>query len=442
VNLNESIKFEFISPKDLIPYANNARVHPESQIRRLMGSLREYGAVIPILIGDDNVIIAGHGVTEAALRAGLETVPCVRASYLSEAQRRAFVLAANRLAEDSSWDAEVLRLEMLRLRDDFGVDLENTGFTPREIVRLRLDMELGNVDEDALPTAKGPPISRIGEVWELGEHRIICGDSSDARVVERLLSGARPHLMVTDPPYGVNYDPSWRKRAGKSSGNRDGKVLNDDIDDWKDTWALFPGDVAYIWHATLHGETVAKSIRANGFAIRSQIVWAKPNLILSRGDYHWQHECCLYALREDGGDCPDMPGYCEGYDACWYAVREGIKSHWTGDRKSTTLWDIDFSGQDAETTHGTQKPVECMRRPILNNSEPGDLVYEPFSGSGTTIIAAQSVKRICYAAELSPEYVDMAVRRWQDYTSRSATLSGTGKTFDATARERVRGHDQ
>jgi DNA modification methylase len=407
-----------------------------------MASLREYGVVIPVLIGDDNVILAGHGVTEAALRMGLEAVPCVRANHLTEAQRRAFVLAANRLAEDSSWNTEALRLEMLRLRDDFGVDLEDTGFTQREIVRLRLDMDFGNADEDAVPEASEPPVSRAGDVWELGEHRIICGDSTDARIIERLLRGTRPHLMVTDPPYGVSYDPSWRGKAGRSPGKRNGKVLNDDIADWGGAWALFPGDVAYIWHASLYGETVAKSIRANGFVIRSHIVWAKPHLVFSRGDYHWQHECCLYAVREDGGECPDMPGYCEGYDACWYVVREGRKSHWTGDRKATTLWDIDFSGQDAETSHGTQKPTECMRRAMLNNSEPGDLVYEPFCGSGTTIIAAQSVKRICYAAELNPGYVDMAVRRWQDYASRTANLSGTNKSFDTVTRERVGKHDK
>ena len=290
VSATESIKLEYLNPKDLIPYANNARVHPESQIRRLMGSLREYGVVIPILISDDNVIVAGHGVTEAALRIGLETVPCVRASHLTEAQRRAFALAANRLAEDSSWNNDVLKLEMLRLRDDYGVDLEKTGFLPREIVRLRLDMDLGNVDEDAVPEAKGPPVTRLGDVWELGEHRIVCGDSSDARVVERLFAGARPHLMVTDPPYGVKYDPEWRNRIGRSVSKRDGKVLNDDLDDWSDAWALFPGDVAYIWYAALHGEMVSRSIRSKGFSIRSQIIWAKPNLILSRGDYHWQHE--------------------------------------------------------------------------------------------------------------------------------------------------------
>jgi DNA modification methylase len=404
---------EVLNPRKLIPFTNNPKVHPESQIRRLMGSLREYGLVIPILIDKDNVIVAGHAVVEAAIRLNLEQVPCVRASHLTEAQRRAFAIAANRLAEDSSWDMDVLKAEMLRLRDDFGVNLENTGFLPREIVRLRLDQLDGKTDEDAPPEAKEGITTRLGDIWQLGDHRIICGDCTDAGVVERLFDGARPHLMVTDPPYGVKYDPSWRDGAHKTKSERVGSVLNDHLDDWREAWKLFPGDVAYVWHSALHSGNVAASLRAADFRVRSQIVWAKPNFALSRSEYHWQHECC------------------------WYAVREGCKSHWTGDRKSSTLWDIGFSGQDTSTTHGTQKPVECMRRPMLNNSEPGDLVYEPFSGSGTTIIAAQSVRRICYAVELSPEYVDMAVRRWQDYTARSAILLGEGKTFDEPARKMV-----
>lgn len=433
---DKQIELEFINPDGLIPFANNARIHPESQIKRLMSSLREYGVVIPILIDDRNGILAGHGVVMAALRLALEVIPCVRASHLTEGQRRAFIIAANRLAEDSSWDKEILSAEMLCLRDDFGMDLGGTGFTPREIVRLRLDQQLGYADEEVLPEVKGEPVSMPGDLWVLGEHRLICGDSTDERVVDRLLGGARPHLMVTDPPYGVKYDPTWRHKVSKSASKRIGTVLNDDLDDWREAWALFPGEVAYVWHASLHGESVAQSLRSNGFSIRSQIVWAKPNLVLGRGDYHWKHECCLYALREDKDGCPDMPGYCTGYESCWYAVREARKSHWTGDRKASTLWDIDFAGQDTNTTHGTQKPVECMRRPMLNNSELGELVYEPFSGSGTTIIAAQSVKRVCYAVELSPEYVDMAVLRWQNYTSRSAVLSVNGMTFEKVARER------
>lgn len=264
-----------------------------------------------------------------------------------------------------------------------------------------------------------------------------CGDCTDSATVERLLEGSRPHLMVTDPPYGVKYDPKWRMKNGLSKSKRTGAVLNDDRADWREAWNLFPGDVAYVWHGSLHGRTVAESLEINGFILRSQIVWIKPNLILSRGDIHWQHEVCWYAVRRDETVCPELPGYCgDSYQACWYAVREGEISHWQGSRKVSSVWEIDFSGQDEKTTHGTQKPVECMRRAILNSSKVNDMVYDPFSGSGTTIIAAQSCRRRCLAVELDPVYVDMAVRRWQRYTSQSATLAESGKTFDKLRRER------
>jgi len=218
---------------------------------------------------------------------------------------------------------------------------------------------------------------------------LLCGDATVAADVGRLLDGVVPLLMVTDPPYGVSYDPAWRNAVGASATTRTGKVLNDDRADWREAWALFPGDVAYVWHGALHATTVAESLEAAGFGIRSQIIWAKDRLVLSRGDYHWQHE------------------------PCWYAVRKTAQGHWAGDRKQTTLWPIANRDQDAETVHGTQKPVECLRRPILNNSSPGQAVYDPFMGSGTTIIAAETTSRVAYGIELDPAYVDVAVERWQ-----------------------------
>ena len=217
----------------------------------------------------------------------------------------------------------------------------------------------------------------------------------------------KPLLMVTDPPYGVEYDPSWRNQAGAAKTKRTGKVLNDDRADWREAWALFSGDVAYVWHGALHAATVAESLEAAGFNIRSQIIWAKERLVLSRGDYHWQHE------------------------PAWYAVKKTGKGHWAGDRKQTTLWQIPSKDQDAKTVHGTQKPVECMRRPILNNSSPGQAVYEPFMGSGTTLIAAETTGRVCYGIELNPAYVDVAVERWQAFTGQEAMLAETGESFGA-----------
>jgi DNA modification methylase len=220
--------------------------------------------------------------------------------------------------------------------------------------------------------------------------------------------------MVTDPPYGVDYDPTWRNEAGVSATTRTGKVSNDDRADWREAWALFAGDVAYVWHAGVHARTVAESLGAAGFPVRSQIIWAKPRFVLGRGDYQWQHE------------------------PCFYAVRKGATGHWQGARDQSTLWTIGATGdEDEATVHGTQKPVECMRRPIVNNSAKGDAVYEPFAGSGTTIIAAETVGRKCIAMEIDPRYCDMVIERWQRFARRSATLDGDGLTFSAAKAERA-----
>lgn len=427
------MKIEHISPSDLKPYEDNARIHPESQIEKLQTSIQEYGIVLPVLIDANNVIIAGHAIVLACLKLELSEIPCVRASHLTEAQVKAYILADNRLAEDSSWDRSKLKTEMLRLRDEYGLELEHTGFEKREILRLRMDIADTPKNEDAMPEEVKSAVSKLGDLWLLGDHRLICGSSTDRDTVNRLLAGAKPHLMITDPPYGVNYNPEWRNGIKEIQSVRTGRVLNDERDDWREAWKLFAGDVAYVWHAALHSENVAKSLRVCGFNIRSQIIWAKPRFALSRGDYHWQHEPCIYAIREEESECPEIPGYCPGYESCWYVIREGEKSHWQGSRSESTLWEIDYKDQDAQTTHGTQKPVECMRRPMLNNSEPNDIIYEPFCGSGTTIIAAESCRRRCYAVELNPEYVDMAIRRFQDYTGQQAILEGDGRTFEEIA---------
>ena len=218
-------------------------------------------------------------------------------------------------------------------------------------------------------------------------------------------------LMVTDPPYGVNYDPGWRNQRALSNSSRTGKVSNDGQADWEAAWKLFSGNIAYVWHAALQTPTVASSLLRQGFTIRAQIIWAKERLVIGRGDYHWQHE------------------------PCWYAVRS--KGHWTGDRKQTTLWTIPSGGQDTETTHGTQKPVECMRRPMLNNSKSGEAIYDPFLGSGTALIAAEATGRVCLALEIDPRYVDVSVRRWQAFTGKPAILQSDNRPFDEVVAARL-----
>ncbi len=396
----------------LIPYARNPRRN-ERAIATVAASIKEFGFRQPIVVDEAMVILAGHTRLEAARQLGLTEVPVHVARGLTPAQARAYRLMDNRSSEDAEWDEELLGLELEDLQLD-GFALHLTGFDDDELDRLLRGQDaLGaRDDEDDVPETPENPVSRPGDLWRLGSHRLLCGDSTVATDVERLLGGVKPHLMVSDPPYGVDYDPSWRNRAGVAATRRTGKVLNDDRADWRAAWALFPGEVAYVWHGALHATTVAESLVACGFAIRSQIIWAKERLVLSRGHFHWQHE------------------------PCWYAVRDKGKAHWNGDRKQSTLWQIPSRDQDAETVHGTQKPVEAMRRPMLNNSAAGQPVYEPFSGSGTSIIAAETCGRISLSMELDPAYVDVAVERWQTFTGKAATLDGTGEAFERVAEMR------
>ena len=395
----------------LIPYARNARTHSDEQVAQIAASLAEFGFNNPCLVDEQGVLIAGHGRVLAARRLGLDTVPVIVLGHLSEAQKRAFRIADNKLALNAGWDEELLRLEMAELQA-LEFDLDLTGFGGEELENL-LDGNgeddgagADSADEDAAPEPPAEPVSRPGDLWVLGKHRLLCGDATVATDVERLLVGAVPHLMVTDPPYGVSYDPAWRNEAGVSSTSRTGKVANDDRADWREAWALFPGEVAYVWHAAVHARVVAESLEVCGFVIRSQIIWTKPRFVLGRGDYHWQHEPCLYA------------------------VRNGGTGHWQGARDQATVWPIASGEDDGATVHGTQKPVACMRRPIENNSAEGDAVYEPFSGSGTTLIAAERTGRRCFALELDPRYVDVAVTRWQALTGQAAVLAGDGRSFD------------
>ena len=399
----------------LRPYARNAKMHGDDQVAKIAASMAKFGWTVPCMVADDGELIAGHGRVLAATMLGLSEVPVIRLGHLDEAERRAYRIADNKLTEMGDWDEAVLRDEIAGLlAEDF--DLSLLGITDEDLDALLQDPEIGDgaiEGEDEIPETPEDPVSRPGDMWVLENHRLLCGDSTVATDVERVLGTVKPLLMVTDPPYGVQYDPGWRNKTGASATKRTGKVLNDDRADWREAWALFPGDVAYVWHGALHATTVAESLMAAGFNVRSQIIWAKDRLVLSRGDYHWQHE------------------------PCWYAVKKTGKGHWAGDRKQTTLWQIANKDQDAETVHGTQKPVECMRRPILNNSSPGQAIYEPFMGSGTTLIAAETTGRVCLGIELNPAYVDVAVQRWQQFTGQDAVLEGTDQTFTDLKSERI-----
>jgi DNA modification methylase len=383
-----------LRPLDAVrPYANNPRQNDDA-VEAVAESIRRFGFRQPIVVDADGVIVAGHTRFRAAQRLGLATVPVHVATDLTPDEVRAYRLADNKTAELASWDDAMLSIELDALRGA-GIDWTLLGFDEEELAKLLAPAGTeGLTDPDAVPEKPADPITKPGDLWLLGKHHLLCGDSTSATDVARLLDGAVPALMVTDPPYGVEYDPEWRMDAGLTGNTaRMGKVMNDDRADWTEAWKLFPGDVAYVYHAGVFASTVQQSLERAGFAIRAQIIWAKDRLALSRGDYHWQHE------------------------PCWYAVREGGKGHRTDDRTQTTLWSIP-ARDDAGHGHGTQKPVECMERPVRNHL--ADLVYEPFAGSGTTVIACERTGRICMAMELDPGYCDVVVRRWEDFTGRKA----------------------
>ena len=680
----------------ITPYARNSRTHSDEQVAQIAASIREWGWTNPILVDEDGGLIAGHGRLLAARKLGLAQIPTMVAKGWSEAQKKAYVIADNKLALNAGWDLELLAVELGDLQG-FDFNLLLTGFSDDELGKLLAEKTEGETDPDDIPEAPADPVAKPGDVWLLGKHRLVCGDSTDADTVAKALNGVSPHLMITDPPYGVEYDPAWREKAGvAASGTAKGKVLNDDKADWREAWALFPGDVAYVWHAGLFAGVVGDSLAASGFQLRSQIIWDKGQLVLSRGDYHWEHEPCqpagtmvqkviargagsqpaqiaevpietlhagdhvvsynsyssvvmrrgreitrfgerqfdglmhtisaggratratpehqfsvrlnpgaanknvVYLMRRGnwwrvgrvrlfnsrgfglatriadnkaeeawiisvhdtttdaqcaeqvlsckygiptthweiddwalsperqrsrdqiagiyaslnlsaldaratlllrdhrlergqplirggerlmfsrkssrriracnlfaeimqipmptsgddfewvtltGNDATPFSGLVYSMDVegdqhyvadglithnCWYAVRKGRTGHWAGDRKQTTVWHI-AKPKKNETGHGTQKPVECMKRPIENNSSPGQAVYEPFSGSGTTIIAGEMTGRSIHAIELNPAYVDVAIKRWQDFTGMAATLEGDGRTFNEIA---------
>lgn len=392
---------------DLVPDAANARTHDDKNIEAIVQSLNRFGQRIPIVVQRQGMIVrAGNGRLIAAKRMGWTHLAAVVVDE-SSVDATAYAIADNRTAELAGWNDETLAALLQSLPEEV---LPSTGFGDDDLKEL-LNSLTPEIVEDEAPEPLPEAVTRTGDVWLLGGHRLLCGDSTKADDVAVLLRGAEPHLMVTDPPYGVEYEAEWRTKVGLRKTGAHGRVHNDDRADWKETWRLFPGDVAYCWHANRHASEVQKSIEDAGFVVRRQIIWAKDGMVISRGDYHWQHE------------------------PCWYAIRKGKTGHWHGDRSQTTLWSIP-KPRKSETGHSTQKPVECMARPMRNNSVPGDVVYDPFSGSGTSIVAAEQLDRKCYAIEIMHAYVDVAVRRWQTLTGKEATLEATGKTWAETATER------
>ena len=397
----------------LIPYARNSRTHSEAQVAQIAASIKEFGFTNPVLIDETGSIIAGHGRVMAARKLAITDVPSIRLTHLTEAQKKAYVIADNKLALNAGWDDEMLAVELTDLKD-MGFDLDLTGFSTDEIEALLAPTGTeGLTDEDAVPEVPEAPVTVLGDVWILGKHRVMCGDSTSIDAVEKLMDGQKAALMQTDPPYGIAY---VKNAKSKGQGKQHVDIENDDLDGEKlqefleevirSALPSLNDDAAYyLWHPMLTQGTffaAAAAAAAADILIHRQIIWCKPSLVFGRGDYHWQHELCFYG---------------------W---RRGNKPPFYGPRNQTTLWKI---GRETNKSHPTAKPVELWNAPIENHTKPGMVLYEPFSGSGSQIIAAEKLGRKCYAMELSPQYVDLTVQRWQEFTGQTATLESNGKPF-------------
>jgi len=373
----------------------NVRKHGEQNLAAIKASLARFGQQKPIVVNQDGVVIAGNGTLMAARALGWQTIKAVRTN-LAGSEATAFAIADNRTAELAEWDDAALQQQLAAIAIDDEELLASTGFDEKELAKLAA-ANAPEVTEDDVPEPPADHITQPGDLWLLGKHRLLCGDSTKAEDVDRLMDGKEPRMMVTDPPYGVEYDPAWRaefNNDGPDSKRAVGKVANDDRADWREAWELFPGDIAYVWHAGAFSPVVAESLIACGFEVRYLIVWAKQRHTFGRGHYHHQHE------------------------PCWFVARKGSQAHWIGDRTQTTLWQID-NNRSNDTGHGTQKPMECMARAIRNHDAP--LIYDPFLGSGTTLIAAEQLGRACYGMEISPAYCDVIVKRWETMTGQKAT---------------------
>lgn len=383
----------------LVPHPRNPRRGDVEAIRASIRAHGFYGTIVAQR--STGRILAGNHRWEAARAEGLGEVPVVWVDVDDDTATR-ILLADNRTADLADYDNETLTELLSELRDfDGGNGLHGTGYTPDDLDALIREIDgpkEGRTDPDDVPEVSDVT-TEPGNLWVLGEHRLLCGDATDADDVGRLLDGDRPNLMVTDPPYGVNYDAAWRQEAAEKgqlayAATRVGDVKNDDRKDWYDAFVLHPGDVAYCWSpAGSNSFDFHEGLVRAGFEVRMQLVWAKRHFPISRGHYHVRHE------------------------PCWYAVRAGCSAGWAGDRKQTTVWDDITLDKNVEGGHSTQKPVECMERPIRNHK--GD-VYDPFLGSGTTLIAAERTGRTCYGLEIDPHYVDVIVRRWEAFTGEKA----------------------
>jgi site-specific DNA-methyltransferase (adenine-specific) len=398
-------QLETIQIDALIPYARNSRTHSDGQVAQIASSIKEFGFTNPVLIDGGGGIIAGHGRVLAARKLGMSEVPCIRLDHLTEAQKRAYVIADNRLALNSGWDTEMLKVEFADLQE-LGFDLELTGFDLDEIKELLAPVGTeGLTDPDDAPPLPEHPRTVPGDIWVMGKHRLLCGDSTSMDDLAKLTDGQLVDMWLTDPPYNVAYEGKTKEAL---------TIKNDEMGDdqfrqfLRDAYTaadtvMKPGAVFYIWHADSEGYNFRGAAQDAGWKVRQCLIWKKSSMVMGRQDYHWKHEPCLYGWKEGAGHL------------------------WAADRKQTTILEFEKPTRNGE--HPTMKPVALFEYQLLNNTKGGDQVLDSFGGSGTTLIAAEKNGRVARIMELDPKYCDVIVKRWQDFTGKIATHAETGEPF-------------
>lgn len=390
-------EMQLISIDKLVPYVNNARTHSAEQILKLRSSLREFGFVNPIIIDREFNVIAGHGRLMAAKEEGIEEVPCVFVDYLTDAQKKAYILADNRMAMDAGWDEELLKIEMEELQN-LGYDLEFTGFDEKELADLFGvdDKEVKEDEFDLTAALEKASFVERGDVWFVGKHKLMCGDATSSEDVAKLMEDKKANLILTDPPYNV---------AFKSS---DGLTIQNDSMDNNDFYEflylsfknmadhLENGGAAYVFHADTEGLNFRKAFIDAGFHLAGCCIWVKDSLVLGRSDYQWQHEPVLYGFLQNG------------------------KHPWYSDRKQTTIWNFDKPKKNSN--HPTSKPLDLLAYPINNSTQANAIVIDTFGGSGSTLMACEQMNRICYTMELDEKYASVILRRYVEDTNDSENV--------------------
>ena len=405
--MEKEMQYYLADVSELIPYVRNARTHSEAQVSQIAASIREFGFLSPILVAEDNTILAGHGRLAAALKLGLKKVPCVKENHLTETQKRAYIIADNKLSLNAGWDSELLAVELSELEGaDFNLDL--LGFDEAELSSIfDADKDVSDDDFDVEKELEEPCFSKTGDIWTLGRHRVICGDATKLETYKTLLENTKVNLVVTDPPYNVNYEGSA------------GKIKNDNMENDKFYQFLFNSFVnmeqamaddasIYVFHADTEGLNFRKAFQDAGFYLSGCCIWKKPSLVLGRSPYQWQHEPCLYGWKKKG------------------------KHKWYAGRKETSVWEFEKPKKNAD--HPTMKPIALLAYPIKNSSMTNSLVLDPFAGSGSTLIACEQTGRICYAIELDEKYCDVIVKRYieQIGNDKSVKVLRGGKEYSFT----------